>query len=1221
MGTRISQGVYMMNTVFVCLVTLSFAGVSAFAVGPSKKAIAKFQADGTWEKVVANLAAFKAAGGCQPVLENYLTSRRHLQNVAAGAQVVETVLVPVILIDFPDFGYNALTYSIPEGGILQAKAIGTPQAFDSILFSRKGRPGGNPTGSMTDYFVENSYGKLVITGQVYGWFTAPRDYSYYVGTNSGLGSNGADLARDAVVAARNANVDFTPYDNDNNGSVDAVIIIHAGPGAEMGEYGIWSHFSGMGSAIYLPNGKYALMYTMNPEEYGNSVHPIGIFCHEYGHALGLPDLYDVDKTHTQSMGLGEWSLMAYGNYCGDSQSPSHCDPWCKMRLGFISPTEHVLTPPANLYQTPIPQVESEPFAYKIMPYAGSREYFLIENRQWYGFDTALPGEGLLVYHVDENQYGNADPNHYMIALEQADGFNSIAFGGSWGDQGDPFPGSSNNRNFHDLSVPNSRAYAAVPTQIAVWRISNSGPTMYADLDTRWSRPWVVLSGPDSIRFTDPIPDGDGDGVLEAGETISFTFGVRNLMRSAYGSRATLSCNDPDLTFMNNAVALSDSLSAGSAVPVGPVTPIKFTLPGDWPTHIVQFTLRLAMDSIRYGGDTTWNTTFTFSQALGRTRIVLVDDDNGKTYETRLGGPLTKFGLPYAVWNVKNSGAPLIADVQSYKSLFWFTGNETGGGAIDAAKIATLKAFVDGGGNICLASVKAPAQISAIDTGFMSQYLHARNGGLTPVDSMVAVCDGVAGNDIGNGIRVGMSSSAPVTWSNTILIPVNGGQPAFTFQNEWGNGDMGYGGVTFAGSPRSVFLSFALEFLAPSPFPVLLQPVDTLMRRIVNFLQPTGYFEPRVISIKIDGKIANAHVVSSSPVLSWSSRLATGMTQQMCELAVGSDSDWLNAEMWNPPPFAFGDSSVAYSGAALVDGQTYYLRLRVSDGTSWSSWQNGSFRLNTAPSPPILLSPAEGAMVPGNARATVANSLDPENDVLTYDFQIYSDSLLTTMIRAIAAVPATPSQTGWNVVPALPDNLRFWWRARAFDGYEYSGWSGARSFWVGGSNAPTAPVLIDPPDSSGLPLFDFKPTLRWTASTDPDMYDTIHYKLELSQSEGFTPAVQIEPIPTTQYTLTDSLAWGTHYWWRVRAIDRNGLFTLCPNPKNFWTWQLGDIDHSHGADIADLSTLIDHLFISFTPIAPLKVADVDGDCRVDISDLSALIDYLFISFTPLRVGCE
>jgi len=61
--------------------------------------------------------------------------------------------------------------------------------------------------------------------------------------------------------------------------------------------------------------------------------------------------------------------------------------------------------------------------------------------------------------------------------------------------------------------------------------------------------------------------------------------------------------------------------------------------------------------------------------------------------------------------------------------------------------------------------------------------------------------------------------------------------------------------------------------------------------------------------------------------------------------------------------------------------------------------------------------------------------------------------------------------------------------------------------------------------------------------------------------------------------------------------------------------------SHVTDIGDLTRLVDYLFITYTPIYPLKVGDVNGDCIVDIGDLTRMIDYLFLTFTPLEVGCE
>jgi hypothetical protein len=487
--------------------------------------------------------------------------------------------------------------------------------------------------------------------------------------------------------------------------------------------------------------------------------------------------------------------------------------------------------------------------YWLTPSAGSTEYFLIENRQWYGFDSTLPGEGLCIYHVDESMPNNNNPAHYKVALVQADGQNALAFGGSTGDYGDPFPGTSQNRNWHDLSIPNSRLYNSSQTQIAAWNISNSDSIMYADLDTRWSRPRVVLSGPDSLKFTDTASGGNGNGIPEAGETISFTFSVRNFMRSPYATTATLTCSEPNITILNNNVAVSGVLDPLDPNPKGPVVPIRFQIPPDWQTLNVSFTLRLVMDSTLAGGDKTWNTSFTFTKALGRTRIILVDDDNGKTIETRYGNVLTGLGLPFAIWNKKTQFSPQPVNLAPYKHVIWFTGNETGGGTINATDIATLKAYMDAGGNVCVASVNAPSQIWATDSTFMKNYFRSRTDGTTPIDVTVAVYEGIPGNVVSDQLTVGLQT-APVTYVNSILTPINGGVPTFTFKDDAGDGNYGNGGVIYSGSYRSVLLSFAPEFLLESSFPIVMKPLDTLVARILNFFNDraaTGVDD-------VDGKI-------------------------------------------------------------------------------------------------------------------------------------------------------------------------------------------------------------------------------------------------------------------------------------------------------------------------------------------------------------------------------
>jgi immune inhibitor A len=110
---------------------------------------------------------------------------------------------------------------------------------------------------------------------------------------------------------------------------------------------------------------------------------------------------------------------------------------------------------------------------------GGSEYFLLENRQRTGYDSDLPGDGLLIWHIDEAQPGNTDENHYKVGLMQADGNRDLELDHNRGDAGDPYPGSSGNASFTKSTTPNSLSYANQDTCVAVTAISASGPTMSA----------------------------------------------------------------------------------------------------------------------------------------------------------------------------------------------------------------------------------------------------------------------------------------------------------------------------------------------------------------------------------------------------------------------------------------------------------------------------------------------------------------------------------------------------------------------------------------------------------------------------------------------------------------------------------------------------------------------------------------------------------------------
>jgi hypothetical protein len=241
---------------------------------------------------------------------------------------------------------------------------------------------------------------------------------------------------------------------------------------------------------------------------------MGVYAHEYGHALGLPDLYDRDYS---SNGVGDWSLMASGSWTKVSKPgdrPSHLDAWSKYALGWVTPTQVTRT----LIDQPITQAENTPDVYQLLggsPSIGG-EYFLIENRQHVGFDEGLPGAGLLIWHIDETKDDNDHEcypggpscvtNHYHVALVQADNLWSLEKDiYNLGDMGDPYPGSTGNTSFTRDSAPKSNLYSGYPSGVSVTNISPSGSVMTATL----TPPAESISTP-----TTPIgrTSGDTDGV-------------------------------------------------------------------------------------------------------------------------------------------------------------------------------------------------------------------------------------------------------------------------------------------------------------------------------------------------------------------------------------------------------------------------------------------------------------------------------------------------------------------------------------------------------------------------------------------------------------------------------------------------------------------------------------------------------------------------------------
>ncbi len=372
------------------------------------------------------------------------------QAAAQRAPLRGTVRVVVVLVEFTD---RALTRTAAD--------------FEQLFFST----GQVPTGSVTEYYREATGGLVEIAGEVVGPFTMPQTLAWYANGNFGIGKPSGEpranvLAHDAAAAA-DAGVDFGPYDNDGNGYVDAFVVVHAGSGGEeTGDPGdIWSHKWVLPSEYATDNTKIYAYLTI-PEDA-----KLGVSAHELGHLLfGFPDLYDIDGT---SEGLGNWCLMAAGSWNGGGDTPAHPSAWCKANQGWV--TVQNTTAAGTLT---LPDVKTSREVLRLWTDgAPGAEYFLLENRQRTGFDGGLPGDGLCVFHVDDNQPGNSDESHYLVGLLQADGHADLEHGSNRGDAGDSFPGDADNRKLDGTTTPGTLSYAGQDTGVAVLDISDSGPVM------------------------------------------------------------------------------------------------------------------------------------------------------------------------------------------------------------------------------------------------------------------------------------------------------------------------------------------------------------------------------------------------------------------------------------------------------------------------------------------------------------------------------------------------------------------------------------------------------------------------------------------------------------------------------------------------------------------------------------------------------------------------
>ncbi|MBQ8226837.1 MAG: M6 family metalloprotease domain-containing protein [Bacteroidaceae bacterium] len=348
------------------------------------------------------------------------------------------------------------------------------------------------TGSVKDYYRDNSMGMFVPNFKVIGPVTLEHNQDYYAGNDEDTGEDirPREMVIEACRAAKatHPELDFAQFDNDGDGFMDNINIVYAGysEASTGSEDDMWPHSWYLGADSINVDGITLNNYSCSAELVGASgiqMDGIGTFTHEFGHILGLKDMYDTDE-YVDGYGLdpGTFSLYASGSYNNDSRTPPCLMAFERMQMGWCSPTplsgaEDVALQPIHTNEARY--INAQPHR---TPGTG-HEWFVLENRQQTGWDKYIPAHGLLIYHYDytdemvERYWSVNGPNNnarhrcmYIVPADNVDDINSR--------NADTYPGRTGNTSFTDTTLPSALNWAGYPTNTPITNIREEGGVVY-----------------------------------------------------------------------------------------------------------------------------------------------------------------------------------------------------------------------------------------------------------------------------------------------------------------------------------------------------------------------------------------------------------------------------------------------------------------------------------------------------------------------------------------------------------------------------------------------------------------------------------------------------------------------------------------------------------------------------------------------------------------------
>ena len=400
--------------------------------------------------------------------------------------------------------------------------------------------GPSEAGTLTDFYLEASGGLLTVEGVVAPWVETSLTVAEVVGESFGLGDNTGtgDYLVEAVGKADEF-IDFTQFDNDgpdgvpnsgdDDGVVDVINFEFQEVSASCGGPAIWPHRSAkvfwIGGALATQDvgfdGNPMLIFgytiTSAADCAGETLQTAGVVSHEFGHVLGLPDLYHpIDGIEPQNRRwvLGCWGLMAAGSWgCGDGSTrgvsfgPTHLSPWSKEQLGWIRwvDVEDVFN--EELVLGPAQQSRE---ALRVPLDDDGVEFLVLEHRPRTGFDTNLPASGVLMYHWDLSGVRRPDRGSvrpYLFSMVEADGRGDLLLtasnGGNRGEASDAWgqPGAPQAFLNTETSPGTLRHAESAPSRVTIHSIVAVGDEARVRL-TNSREPGIVDPGqlPEASHF-------------------------------------------------------------------------------------------------------------------------------------------------------------------------------------------------------------------------------------------------------------------------------------------------------------------------------------------------------------------------------------------------------------------------------------------------------------------------------------------------------------------------------------------------------------------------------------------------------------------------------------------------------------------------------------------------------------------------------------------------